>query len=82
MRIFAYDNVPEELRTSGQTLTDALFAGLAGVIASAFGAVIIEYTSVMTLYSICIVFAAVSVGILLSISKKEEKQVQDISPKP
>lgn len=82
MRIFAYDNVPEELRTSGQTLTDALFAGLAGVIASAFGAVIIEYTSVMTLYSICIVFAAVAVGILLSISKKEEKQVQDISPKP
>ena len=42
LRTFAYQHVPEQLRTSGQTLTDAVYAGLAGVVASVCGAVIIE----------------------------------------
>ena len=68
MRNFAHDNVPEELRTSGQTLTDALFTGLAGVIASAAGARVIEYTSVAVLYGVCTVFLFVAMGILLCVT--------------
>lgn len=68
LRSFADQNVPEELRTSGQTLTDALFAGLAGAVASAFGSMIIEYTSVAVLYSICIGFVALAMGLFIRIT--------------
>lgn len=69
LRAFAYNNVPEELRTSGLTLTDALFAGLAGVISSAFGAIIIENTSVAVLYSIFVAFVIFALVIFLKVTR-------------
>lgn len=68
IRAFADRNVTDELRTSGQTLTDSLYAGLAGVIASASGAVMIQYTGVTVLFSICICFSVTALGIFFKIT--------------
>jgi PPP family 3-phenylpropionic acid transporter len=70
IRAFADKNVPGELKTSGQTLTDAIFAGLAGVIASASGAMIIENTSVTMLFGICISFVVVALGLFFKVTEK------------
>lgn len=69
IRNFVDKNVTDELRTSGQTLTDALYAGLAGVIASASGAVMIQYTGVTVLYSICVGFAVSALWIFYMVTK-------------
>lgn len=68
LRAFAYNNSREELRTSALTLTDAVSAGLAGVAASAGGAVIIDLAGVAALFSICIVFTVSALLLFLKVT--------------
>jgi len=68
LRTFAYQNSPKELRTSAQTLTDAVNTGLAGVVASACGAVIIEKVSVSVMFMICIVFLVLAMSIFIKVT--------------
>lgn len=74
LRTFAYQNAPEQLRTSAQTLTDATYAGLAGVVASACGAVIIEQASVTVLFSICIGFVLIAMSLFLKVTAEHSSK--------
>ncbi len=69
LRTFAYQNSPEQMRTSAQTLTDAVFAGLAGMAASAFGAVIIERAGVSVMFGLCAGAAVLAMGLFLKLTR-------------
>ena len=70
LRTFAYQNSPEQMRTSAQTLTDAVNTGLAGVIASAFGAIIIDHAGVAVLFIICIGFVVSAMGLFIKVTAR------------
>ncbi|RCX16536.1 MFS1 family protein [Anaerobacterium chartisolvens] len=69
LRTFAHDNSPEQMRTSAQTLTDAVFAGLAGMASSAFGAVIIERAGVGVMFGLCAGAAILAMALFLKVTK-------------
>ena len=55
LRAYVDANAPAEMKTSAQTLTDALTGGVAGVIAASGGAMIIESFGVRALCACCAV---------------------------
>jgi PPP family 3-phenylpropionic acid transporter len=73
IRKFANNNSPHELRTSAQTMTDAVNTGLAGTIASFFGALVIENFSVAVMFGICIVLTSTAMIIMLIINSPQKK---------
>ncbi len=65
LRLFVYENAPENLRTSAQTLADAVLSSLTAVIGSAAGGVIIESYGVKTVLIIGLGLLATASLILL-----------------
>jgi PPP family 3-phenylpropionic acid transporter len=65
IRLFCYENAPVNLRTSAQTLADAICSSLSGVIGSAAGGIIIENYGVKAVLLIGIGLLVLSFGILL-----------------
>jgi len=54
VRLFVYKETPESLRTTAQTITDAIYSSLAGVIGSAVGGIIIQKSGLPTLIMVCL----------------------------
>jgi predicted MFS family arabinose efflux permease len=54
VRLFVYRETPESLRTTAQTITDAIYSSLAGVIGSAVGGIIIQKSGLPTLIMVCL----------------------------
>lgn len=52
VRLFVFENSPEELRTSAQTLADAIYSSLTAVIGTAVGGLIIETSGVKAVLKI------------------------------
>lgn len=64
VRQMVYNNSPVELRTTSQSLCDAVFCSAAGVLSSLYSGVVIELSGgVSTLFGLCTVFFILS-GIL------------------
>lgn len=74
IRKFANSNSPVELRTSAQTMTDAVNTGLAGTIASFLGALVIENFSVAAMFGVCIAFTSTAMIIMLIICKRPKEK--------
>lgn len=65
IRLFVYENAPENLRTSAQTFADAICSSLSGVIGSAVGGIIIENYSVTAVLMIGMGLLVLALIILL-----------------
>lgn len=68
VRLFVNNNAPGNLRTSAQTLTDMITSGLAGMIGSAAGGVIIQNSGTQAVILLCLVIT-VAAGIILFLKR-------------
>jgi MFS family permease len=65
LRQIVYNNSPDKLRTTAQSLCDAVFCSLAGVLSSLYSGVMIDLTGgVAVLFGLCALFFIMS-GILV-----------------
>jgi PPP family 3-phenylpropionic acid transporter len=60
VRLFVYKETPEAVRTTAQTITDAIYSSLAGVIGSAAGGIIIQKSGLPTLIMVCLGLIAIA----------------------
>jgi predicted MFS family arabinose efflux permease len=65
VRLFVYENSPENLRTSAQTLADAIYSSLTAVIGTAAGGIIIEKYGVKAVLFIGIGLLSLALIILI-----------------
>lgn len=76
IRLFVYEASPENLRTSYQTIADAISSSLTAVIGSAAGGVLIEKHGVKTvlIIGICLLLTALIILLLKIITSKWHKK--------